>query len=686
MCLGTLIFEHAAGLEEAEKAFGSSERAEATAAKLVELSSWFGFDGWLFNVEVAFKREEGEGEGGGVKEGGEEEERERTRALVDNCLLCLRRTRELCRISASSSTSPHSSPRSSSLVLWYDAVTCDDGSLHWQNGLTEKNARFFFEGADGIFTNYCWKSLSCLRDSARRAEEEEGRGGNRSAAEVWVGADAFGRGSFGGEGTAGVAAAAEAAAEAGSSLAVFAPGWVMEAFEGEEHSNFNAWRARADGFWGGVDRAYRGKRKKKKSESGLRLPLFSAFSSGAGRGWWSPDSEAEFEQPSSFSSSRRVGGPWFHLGLADAPCPSSQRWGYVSVSLVLEGDAVRLSFVVAEAAVVRAGTGGDCEVGGPCGTGCCRLASRCSLDGGGALAVDVSAFGPPAVAGAGSSRSIEFELYGDGGGGGNGCGEEREETEEVVAFRAWVLEGAAASPASPAAASAAAVSLSLVVRGGGGGGSAEAAAERAQLPPPSLLLPLDSSSSLSPSPPSSSPSPSPSSSSSRWRRHERSFSLRELGGRVSSVALRLSVGGGRERESEGGEGGGKGGRGGRPLLAATLGAVALVPGSFRRPESPVASWIALRGRALEWGGGESEGESESESDGSSSSSKVKRWEVWMRRSGGEEELSFLGATRARKWWINGDVRRGDEFFVGAVFADGGREAVSREVQVVAAVE
>ena len=205
LCLGTLIFEHAGGLREAERAFGSAAAAEATAVKLAELSSWFGFDGWLFNVEVSFRREEEQQEGKeeGEGEGGVDKE-ERTRALIENCLLCLRRTRELCR-SLSPASSSSSPPSSRSLVLWYDAVTCDDGSLRWQDGLTLRNLRYF-SAADGIFTNYCWKGLEALRASARLAEEGEGM--NRHAAEVWAGCDAFGRGSFGGAGGAGVAAAA----------------------------------------------------------------------------------------------------------------------------------------------------------------------------------------------------------------------------------------------------------------------------------------------------------------------------------------------------------------------------------------------------------------------------------------------------------------------------------------------
>lgn len=163
-------------------------------------------------------------------------------------------------------------------------MTCDDGSLRWQNGLTPRNWGFF-GAADGIFTNYCWKGPDSLLASVRLAEkgpleeeEEEQedtlrRRRRRHAAEVWVGTDAFGRGSYGGTGTAGVAAAAAAAASVGASLAVFAPGWVIEAFEGDDgdfsgasgggcsSSSNNAWRARADEFWRGVDSAYRERRR-----------------------------------------------------------------------------------------------------------------------------------------------------------------------------------------------------------------------------------------------------------------------------------------------------------------------------------------------------------------------------------------------------------------------------------------
>ena len=117
-----------------------------------------------------------------------------------------------------------------------------------------------------------------------------------------------------------------------------------------------------------------------------------------------------------------------------------------------------------------------------------------------------------------------------------------------------------------------------------------------------------------------------------------------------------------------------------------------MPSSLRRgpQESPVAFRVVLErrhcseraGHELEWGSKEDE-----EGDGGGSSSPLlKRWEVWRKR---KSDFSFLGATRGRKWWIDGDenpLQRGDEVFVRAVFVDGGREPVASAGRVEVASE
>jgi endo-beta-N-acetylglucosaminidase D len=69
----------------------------------------------------------------------------------------------------------------------YDSVTTK-GTLEWQDGLTSLNEPFF-AAADGLFVNYTWKKESpeeCAREAGHRA------------ADVFMGIDVFGRGSFGG--------------------------------------------------------------------------------------------------------------------------------------------------------------------------------------------------------------------------------------------------------------------------------------------------------------------------------------------------------------------------------------------------------------------------------------------------------------------------------------------------------
>jgi mannosyl-glycoprotein endo-beta-N-acetylglucosaminidase len=104
----------------------------------------------------------------------------------------------------------------------YDAVTTA-GELRWQNKLCPTSNGPFFDLADALFLNYCWKP-STLPESVAAA--------GARALDVLVGVDVHGRGCFGGGGhNAGLALAA--AKEAGLSAALFAPGWVYENLDKE---------------------------------------------------------------------------------------------------------------------------------------------------------------------------------------------------------------------------------------------------------------------------------------------------------------------------------------------------------------------------------------------------------------------------------------------------------------------
>jgi endo-beta-N-acetylglucosaminidase D len=99
----------------------------------------------------------------------------------------------------------------------YDAVTTA-GELRWQNKLCPTSNGPFFDLADALFLNYCWKPCT-LPESVTAA--------GARALDVLVGVDVHGRGCFGGGGhNTGLALAA--AKEAGLSAALFAPGWVYE--------------------------------------------------------------------------------------------------------------------------------------------------------------------------------------------------------------------------------------------------------------------------------------------------------------------------------------------------------------------------------------------------------------------------------------------------------------------------
>lgn len=98
----------------------------------------------------------------------------------------------------------------------YDAVTTD-GELLWQNALNSSNYPFF-DAADAIFINYGWRPPTAAATAAAAGQRR---------ADVYMGVDVFGRGTYGGGGWDSGVGLAAARAE-GLSAALFAPGWVLE--------------------------------------------------------------------------------------------------------------------------------------------------------------------------------------------------------------------------------------------------------------------------------------------------------------------------------------------------------------------------------------------------------------------------------------------------------------------------
>eukprot|EP00047_Mylnosiga_fluctuans_P023135 m.132631 g.132631 ORF g.132631 m.132631 type:complete len:814 (+) comp9490_c0_seq1:35-2476(+) len=185
--LGTLITEWDQGAQLCLHAFRSQASAIELASRLVQIAEYYGFDGWLINIENQVPPEH-----------------------VQNIVAFLAALKRL-----TAQCNPHG------LVLWYDSVL-QNGQLAWQNRLNAGN-KLFFDACDGIFLNYNWNP-TLLQESARIA-------GDRRTS-VFAGIDVFGRGTYGGGGFS-CDVAVRAIQGANVSTAVFAPGWVFEHFDGK---------------------------------------------------------------------------------------------------------------------------------------------------------------------------------------------------------------------------------------------------------------------------------------------------------------------------------------------------------------------------------------------------------------------------------------------------------------------
>ncbi|GIL75646.1 hypothetical protein Vretifemale_5384 [Volvox reticuliferus] len=247
--LGTFITEAwEDGRLRCEALLASPAAARRTADILTSLAAYHGFEGWLVNVENGLRRE-----------------------LVPNLITLVGHLR--ARMAAV--VGPHS------LVVWYDAVT-SDGRLAWQNGLTPMNAPFF-DAADALFVNYTWGEDVPAAVAAAA--------GSR-AADVFMGIDVFGRGSYGG-GKDNCPVALCAARSEGLSAALFAPGWVYEEFPKE------SFEQRQEAFWARIRAVW-----PPRTALLQRLPLVTCFNAGAGRSVW--------------LEGRRVSSaPWFNMAAQD---------------------------------------------------------------------------------------------------------------------------------------------------------------------------------------------------------------------------------------------------------------------------------------------------------------------------------------------------------------------------------
>ncbi|KAL2101498.1 hypothetical protein ACEWY4_003259 [Coilia grayii] len=254
LSLGTFITEWTDGAQMCEKFLADEESYRAVADRLVQISHYYGFDGWLVNIENVLSA-----------------------TAVKNMVLFLRYL-----------TDQMHERVPGSVIVWYDSVL-KDGSLKWQNELNNDN-RVFFDACDGFFTNYNWteQSLEHMKTLSFAQERQ---------VDIFVGVDVFARSDVVG-GKFETNKALDLLRKHGFSAAIFAPGWVYECNDKQDFRN------NQDKFWGLLRDHLHVHR-----PSSL-LPLVSSFCQGFGKSFYR-NGQVEL-QNSWFNLSAQELQPFYH--------------------------------------------------------------------------------------------------------------------------------------------------------------------------------------------------------------------------------------------------------------------------------------------------------------------------------------------------------------------------------------
>ncbi|XP_066592598.1 cytosolic endo-beta-N-acetylglucosaminidase isoform X2 [Prorops nasuta] len=185
--LGTVITEHTDGESIWTEILESVISVRKFANALVEVAKVYKFEGWLLNIENHIPTND-----------------------IDKLIYFVKYLTDRIHEEIEGSE-----------VIWYDSVTIS-GKLKWQNEVNENNKDYFL-ACDGIFLNYNWTE-SRLSSSYSFAQNNQ-----RSAFDIYVGLDVWGRDCPGGGGF-NSAYALNLIRQYSLSVAIFAPGWTHEYF------------------------------------------------------------------------------------------------------------------------------------------------------------------------------------------------------------------------------------------------------------------------------------------------------------------------------------------------------------------------------------------------------------------------------------------------------------------------
>eukprot|EP00088_Acartia_fossae_P023032 TRINITY_DN2410_c0_g1_i2.p1 TRINITY_DN2410_c0_g1~~TRINITY_DN2410_c0_g1_i2.p1 ORF type:complete len:563 (-),score=80.24 TRINITY_DN2410_c0_g1_i2:187-1875(-) len=198
--LGTIITEWKEGKQILENILRDEKKIDEFVDQCASIASFYGFQGWLLNIENEVEW-----------------------TLVPYLLELVKKLTERT----------HQDYGDEGMVLWYDSVTIE-GKLRWQNEVNIMN-KPFLDSCDGIFLNYGWRAPDCGDPSPHslvRSVSSLGDNVSRRT-DIFVGVDVFGRGCLGGGGLH-CDLAMHKIREQGLSTAIFAPGWTYESSLNED--------------------------------------------------------------------------------------------------------------------------------------------------------------------------------------------------------------------------------------------------------------------------------------------------------------------------------------------------------------------------------------------------------------------------------------------------------------------
>ena len=233
-CLGTIITEWERGEKLNRQMLNDTSTMHAYAEQLVAICHYYGFDGYLVNIEAKLtdqtqrspeeKKLDGDISGGVQNTTTHNESAHQISSLPPDVSDAESRvsrngidyTLRMVEFLDYLTKRLHNAVPGAR-VIWYDSVSALNGQLRWQSVLNEHNIPFF-NVVDALFTDYHWKAdmpAISMKNAGKRHRD------------VYTGIDLFGRGTYGGGGH-NAHSAMEVITAAQTSIALFAPSWTFE--------------------------------------------------------------------------------------------------------------------------------------------------------------------------------------------------------------------------------------------------------------------------------------------------------------------------------------------------------------------------------------------------------------------------------------------------------------------------